>query len=86
MAKMSTIKDLDFYFKHNTDGQNASLPASISQVTFDAVNREVETQNCCYSPLFQARQAILKLKGNYCAWMEESVSQRNLHPKSGQKT
>jgi len=41
IAKMSTTKDLNFYFKHHSDGQSASLPASISQATIDAVNREV---------------------------------------------
>ena len=41
MAKTSTTKDLDFYFKRHTDGQSASLPTSISQATIDAVNREV---------------------------------------------
>ena len=41
MAKTSTTKDLDFYFKHHTDGQSASLPTSISQATIDTVNREV---------------------------------------------
>jgi len=34
-------KSLDFYFKRRTERQNASLPASISQATIDAVEREV---------------------------------------------
>ena len=34
-------KSLDFYFKHWTEGQRSSLPASISQATIDAVEQEL---------------------------------------------
>ena len=56
-------KSFDFYFKR-TEGQSSSLPASISQATIDAVEREVRAIHC-------SRLGSCKTQGEYIELTEK---------------